>query len=103
MLGRNLLAEKKGRMINTWPCASRATLQKIASAARTTGGGELRFDLRFHCQHARVKFGRRKWLTATTGAAGDRALSYSRGLVEFRSGRILIKNEAVSQLSIEFA
>ena len=30
MLGRNLLAEKKGRMINTWPCASRATLHKIA-------------------------------------------------------------------------
>jgi hypothetical protein len=57
MLGRNLLAEKKGRMINTWPCASRATLQKIASAARTTGGGELRFDLRLHRKHARVKLG----------------------------------------------
>jgi hypothetical protein len=140
MLGRNPLTEKKGRMINAWPCASRATFQKIASAAGTTGGGELRFGLRFHCQHARVKFGRRKWLAATTGATGDRALSYSRcivvqpkfdqcslsrtkmnrlrqnesqqlecgvfrfrGLVEFRSGWILIKNEAVSRLSIAFA
>src|ERR1700746_1448605 len=72
MLGRNPLTEKKGRMINAWPCAGRATLQKIASAARSTGGGELRFGLRFHCQHARVKFGRRKWLAATTGATGDR-------------------------------
>ena len=28
MLGRNLLAEKKGRMINTWPCASRGNAPK---------------------------------------------------------------------------
>src|SRR5271169_6306540 len=81
MLGRNPLTEKKGRMINAWPCASRATLQKIASAARTTGGGELRFGLRFHCQQARVKFGRRKWLAATIGTAEDRALSLSHCIV----------------------
>jgi hypothetical protein len=43
--------------------------------------GELRFGLRFHCQHARVKFGRRKWLAATIGAAEDHALSYSRCIV----------------------
>jgi|SRR5271165_373666 len=43
--------------------------------------GELRFELRLHRKHARVKFGRRKWLVVTIGAAGDRALSYSRCIV----------------------
>ena len=41
----------------------------------------MRFDLRLHRKHARVKFGRRKWLVVTIGAAGDRALSYSRCIV----------------------
>jgi hypothetical protein len=52
--------KERGRMINTWPCASQGNAPKIASAARTTGG-ELRFGLHLHRQHARVKFGRRKW------------------------------------------
>ena len=73
MLGLNLLAEKKGRMINTWPCVSRATFQKIASAARTTGGGELRFGLRLHRQHARVKFRSSEMACCTIGAGGSRA------------------------------
>jgi hypothetical protein len=59
--GMQSLAEKKGRMI------THLAVRQPGNAPKNCVGSqdywdELRFGLRLHRQHARVKFGRRKWL-----------------------------------------
>jgi hypothetical protein len=43
MLERNLLAEKKGRMINTWPCASQGNAPKKRVGSQDYRRGRIAF------------------------------------------------------------